>query len=93
MAAHETYVCTGHQCLDEAGDHRRRLCGQLSSIRPRSVFRAQRISSGTSDLAIFVKDASSPRGVVIPNTITIDDSNFNVVITFLQAQSGRVYIK
>ena len=48
---------------------------------------------GTSDLAIFVKDASSPRGVVIPNTITIDDSSFNVVITFLQAQSGRVYIK
>ena len=83
----------GDQCLDEARHHGRRLCGELYQPDHAEYFLGTTHQLGTSDLAIFVKDANSPRGVVIPNTITIDDSTFNVVITFLQAQSGRVYIK
>jgi hypothetical protein len=47
---------------------------------------------GIADLAVTVYDTSSPRKRVEPNTVTIDASTFAVVVTFAQAQSGRVVL-
>lgn len=44
---------------------------------------------GASDIHVQCRDAASPRQIVEPNTITIDDTSFDVVITFAVAQSGR----
>lgn len=48
---------------------------------------------GTADLIIQVYDsATGTRNVIIPNTISVDSTTFNVTITFVSAQSGRVVL-
>lgn len=47
---------------------------------------------GSPDLQVVCKDNSSPRQVVEPNTVTIDDNTFDVVITFSTAQTGACSI-
>lgn len=47
---------------------------------------------GTSDLHVQCRDAAAPRRIVEPNTIDINDSTFDVTITFSVAQSGRCTI-
>ena len=92
MAALELYICTATNTWTKLSTTVGAYAANFTNQTTLTITGATH-QLGTSDLAIFVKDASSPRGVVIPNTITIDDSSFNVVITFLQPQSGRVYIK
>lgn len=47
---------------------------------------------GTPDIHVQCRDGASPRRIVEPNTVDIDDSTFDVVITFSVAQSGRCTI-
>jgi hypothetical protein len=47
----------------------------------------------TADLSVTVWNSSSgTRSVIIPNTVTVDSTTFNVTITFVQPQSGRIVI-
>lgn len=47
---------------------------------------------GTADLHVQCRDAAGPRKIVEPNDVTINDSTFDVTITFSVAQSGRCTI-
>lgn len=47
---------------------------------------------GTPDIHVQCRDGSSPRRIVEPNTVDVDDSTYDVVITFSVAQSGRCTI-
>lgn len=48
---------------------------------------------GTADLSVTVwNSASGTRSLIIPNTVQVDSTSFNVTITFVQAQSGRVVL-
>lgn len=44
---------------------------------------------GSPDIHVQCRDAGSPRQIVEPNTVTVNDSTYDVVITFAVAQSGR----
>jgi hypothetical protein len=48
---------------------------------------------GTADLSVTVwNSASGTRSIIVPNTVSVDSTSFNVTITFVQAQSGRVVL-
>lgn len=48
---------------------------------------------GTADLIATVYDsASGARHVVIPDSISIDSNTFDVTVSFVQSQSGRIVI-
>lgn len=48
---------------------------------------------GTADLNVVVwNSATGTRSIIQPNTISVDSTTFNVTITFVQSQSGRVVI-
>ena len=48
---------------------------------------------GTADLGVFIYDSSTgTRNIVIPNTVSIDSTSFDVTVTFVQSQSGRIVI-
>jgi hypothetical protein len=44
---------------------------------------------GTADLTFTCWDGSTPRNWVSPNTVTVNSSSFDIVITFNVAQTGR----
>lgn len=46
----------------------------------------------TTDLAVTIWDTSSPRAEIGANRVTVDDTTFDVVVTFLDAQSGRIVL-
>lgn len=47
---------------------------------------------GTPDIHVQCRDSASPRKIVEPNDVTINDSTYDVTITFSVAQSGRCTI-
>lgn len=48
---------------------------------------------GTADLSVTVWNSSTgTRSEIIPNTISVDSTSFDVTITFVQSQSGRIVI-
>lgn len=47
----------------------------------------------TADIEVTVWDNSSPRKKIIPASVTVDTSTFDVVITFGASQSGRLVIQ
>ena len=46
----------------------------------------------TADLFITIWDTSSPRAFIEAGSITVDQTTFNVVISFAVAQSGRIVL-
>ena len=48
---------------------------------------------GTADLVVVIYDsATGTRNLLIPNTVSIDSTTFNVTVTFDVAQAGRIVI-
>lgn len=47
---------------------------------------------GTADLSITIWDTSSPRALIEAGSITVNQTTFDVVISFAAAQSGRVVL-
>jgi hypothetical protein len=48
---------------------------------------------GTADLSVTVwNSATGTRSQIIPNTVQVDSTTFNVTVTFVQSQSGRIVI-
>lgn len=48
---------------------------------------------GTADLGVCIYDsASGTRNLLIPNSVSIDSNTFNITVTFVQSQSGRIVI-
>lgn len=47
----------------------------------------------TADLQVVVyNSATGTRSQIVPNTVSVDTNTFNVTITFVQPQSGRIVI-
>lgn len=47
----------------------------------------------TADLSVTVwNSATGTRSVIMPNTVSVDSTTFNVTVTFVQSQSGRIVI-
>lgn len=46
----------------------------------------------TTDISVTLWDASNPRAVIEAGSITVHQTTFDVVITFIDAQSGRVVL-
>lgn len=48
---------------------------------------------GTQDLAVIIRDNSNPRLELQPQSISVHQTTFDIIVTFSLAQSGRIIVK